>query len=1177
MRKVRNASVFALMFAASLLLLSGCPMGPSGTERAGTGTGTVSLTVERLDMTRAITPEIDIDDFTNFRVVFSHATLTAPSPRTGTLAEVTAGQVELPAGAGWTVTVHAYIDDDVAASGLNTFAVTAGDNTPVDVTLLPFTGATDQGTFEWALTLPDDVGTGVIIVTGEAPFLPVIRNLPGVPVAGIWEDYIELHAGDYVVEIRLTNPQGWMAIIDMELHVYGNLTSHFEWTFVAGDFEEVGERDLLGHALADARSLIATATGSADGADVPTTAYWVPTAIHQALYDAIEAAGLVYADPAATETQLYDARAALEVAHYAFYNARQSGTYVPCDCDGLFMLDCQCDPCECPQVGVPIANLDDFNGIFNSGSPAFRYLRSVDGGALGILFVGNRTYGYWGVDFQTADATTSPAGYVVGIYGDRRYRATVFGRAPAAYAHFGPRNAIPGDNQWPEWGQSAVADIVYGVGDFEITHTIDGSLIISNGLRIRLRQANVDFLVYSILLEEVCANGYRIGPPLVNLGNTAPAEECDCDEPVELPTDTFLILDGLAAPANWPANIYTLTSLPIGPLAIGAGASAATWVEHNDSLSLRVAGTGNFGVNLSAGFLAEGDRLRVRGRVVLDGNVQDATGDPSNRSMVVMAGGNPVSGWATGQAGIGAHLTGTQTFDWGGANGIELTAAEAGLENLVIRVHNNQLATMVRFYIDSIAITREAPPVTITIAPYPLNFVLGLAPYTADLSVTPDPAGSDYGTITWSSSDATVATVSDAGVVTVVGVGTATITAESSVAAIADATATVTVTAPTISLPQDLALVLGGVPETGTLNVTVAPAGANYGNITWETSNARIATVSDAGVITATGVGTVTITAVSDVTGIANATAPVTVTSATAMHRIWDWHATDMGQHGNPVTVDFQNNNAMHTLNGINWRRLGGSGTNTTSTAGAVWATPLIVLGLPDDTAALTPNTNPALVTAAATHVPGVFDFSQAVVLYIDYNSPIVGTGGTQFQVQVNNTQSGGASSIHGAASRVFSERTDSERFTTTPSGTLRIPIAPQAAGTDAQLETSTLTLRLEGGAGLTITGIRLYGFADTMIVPPGAGITLGWDLLSDLPANVTVEGGDVRITDTLTIANLPGGATVEWRVGAIYVGSGETLPVAALGHTLGVRFVTAVITYGGVEFSRLIRLNVTP
>jgi len=98
MRKVRNASVFALMFVASLLLLSGCPMGPSGTERAGTGT--VSLTVERLDMTRAITPEIDIADFTNFRVVFSHATLADPPALTGTLAVVTAGQVELPAGTG---------------------------------------------------------------------------------------------------------------------------------------------------------------------------------------------------------------------------------------------------------------------------------------------------------------------------------------------------------------------------------------------------------------------------------------------------------------------------------------------------------------------------------------------------------------------------------------------------------------------------------------------------------------------------------------------------------------------------------------------------------------------------------------------------------------------------------------------------------------------------------------------------------------------------------------------------------------------------------------------------------------------------------------------------------------------------------------------------------------------
>ena len=133
---------------------------------------------------------------------------------------------------------------------------------------------------------------------------------------------------------------------------------------------------------------------------------------------------------------------------------------------------------------------------------------------------------------------------------------------------------------------------------------------------------------------------------------------------------------------------------------------------------------------------------------------------------------------------------------------------------------------------------------------------------------------------------------------------------------------------------------------------------------------------------------------------------------------------------------------------------------------------------------------------------------------------------------------------------------------------------------------TNTPTIRVTAGAvaGTAVvratTGDGMY--AEVMVTVtkpniPGTEITFKWDLISDLPDNITVESGNVRITYTLNISNLPDGATVRWLVGMGIVGTETTLPVRNLGTGLGVRFVTAVITYDGVEFNRLIRLYVTP
>lgn len=119
--------------------------------------------------------------------------------------------------------------------------------------------------------------------------------------------------------------------------------------------------------------------------------------------------------------------------------------------------------------------------------------------------------------------------------------------------------------------------------------------------------------------------------------------------------------------------------------------------------------------------------------------------------------------------------------------------------------------------------------------------------------------------VTWTSSDAAVATVSNSGVVTAVATGNATITATSEGK---NATAAVTVSAiPVASVtvaPPSASLLVGG---TTTLTTVTKDADGNVLSgrvVTWTSSAPSIATVSSSGVVTGVGAGDATITATSE-------------------------------------------------------------------------------------------------------------------------------------------------------------------------------------------------------------------------------------------------------------------------------------------------------------------------
>ena len=130
---------------------------------------------------------------------------------------------------------------------------------------------------------------------------------------------------------------------------------------------------------------------------------------------------------------------------------------------------------------------------------------------------------------------------------------------------------------------------------------------------------------------------------------------------------------------------------------------------------------------------------------------------------------------------------------------------------------------------------------------------------TITLKATVEPSNATDKTVAWSTSDASIATVDNNGVVKAIKVGKVTITAKAG-----DKTATCEVTVNPvpvsgITLNKTSVELLEG--ETITLKATIEPSNATDKTVTWSTSDALIATVDNNGVVKAIKVGKVTITA----------------------------------------------------------------------------------------------------------------------------------------------------------------------------------------------------------------------------------------------------------------------------------------------------------------------------
>ena len=144
------------------------------------------------------------------------------------------------------------------------------------------------------------------------------------------------------------------------------------------------------------------------------------------------------------------------------------------------------------------------------------------------------------------------------------------------------------------------------------------------------------------------------------------------------------------------------------------------------------------------------------------------------------------------------------------------------------------------------------------------------------------PTAAQNRTVTWSSSDTSVATVSSEGVVTALKVGTATITATTTDGSNLTATCKVTVVetpATGISLNKTTASLKA--TETVTLTATVTPSTTTNKSVIWTSSDETVATVKD-GVVTAHKVGTANIIVTTTDGSNLSATCKVTVVETLA-------------------------------------------------------------------------------------------------------------------------------------------------------------------------------------------------------------------------------------------------------------------------------------------------------
>ncbi|HTI64210.1 MAG TPA: Ig-like domain-containing protein, partial [Gemmatimonadaceae bacterium] len=304
---------------------------------------------------------------------------------------------------------------------------------------------------------------------------------------------------------------------------------------------------------------------------------------------------------------------------------------------------------------------------------------------------------------------------------------------------------------------------------------------------------------------------------------------------------------------------------------------AVTWTSSNDAVAVVSPGgvvTGNAAGTATITATSEG--ISGSGTVTVSATVvpvASVTVDPPATSLAV---GQTATLVATEKDAGGNVLSG-RTVTWSTSNSSVATVSASGVVTGVAPGAATITATS-EGKSGSSSVTVLVPVASVTVAPSSKTLAIGQT--VTLVATTKDASGNVLTgrTISWTSSDPSVATVSSSGIVTGASGGTATITATSEGKS---GTSTITVTpAPVGSVtvtPSPASVVLGKtvqlfatVRDTSGTIVTDRP-------VTWTSSNTSVATVDANGLVKGVGTGTATITAKSETK---SGTSAVTVTLA---------------------------------------------------------------------------------------------------------------------------------------------------------------------------------------------------------------------------------------------------------------------------------------------------------
>jgi len=249
-----------------------------------------------------------------------------------------------------------------------------------------------------------------------------------------------------------------------------------------------------------------------------------------------------------------------------------------------------------------------------------------------------------------------------------------------------------------------------------------------------------------------------------------------------------------------------------------------------------------------------------------------------------------------------------------------------------------------------VATPQPKPVASVTVSPASLSLLVGQSGTLAAEAKDASGAVLSGRTITWSSSDGAIATVSTAGMVTGVAVGTATVSAASE-GKTGVATITVSpVPAASVEVTPATATLYPTQSRPFVATVKDSAGGVLSGRtVVWTTSNGAVATISTSGLLSAVAFGSVTVSAsVEGKTGTANVSVipvPVTAIAAGWMHTValkadgtlWAWGHNVYGQLGNGDI--FSRSTPTPVAGGATWTTIAAGAIHTVAlmTGGTLW------------------------------------------------------------------------------------------------------------------------------------------------------------------------------------------------------------------------------------------------